>query len=183
MEAETSTWKSIRGTRRNWSEHEVIEASRLLLECLPKETRTFLATDAWQGGPIVTVSDPILWRIKLVDLKKNKIILKAMLTLYADTIPSAFFFADVFLAADAACNGRLLLNIPTPGAKLVQKQEMALKEGGKLKKCIQHLRLLWRDNGHRCASPDPDIAELKTLLRRAPTRSESGMSVSMSVLG
>jgi hypothetical protein len=99
--------------------------------------------------------------VKECDLKVNFVWLKEVVLRYSDRIPSAYFLADCILQLDTQLEGCLLL----PSGQST-KCSLALGEGGRIKKCMQYLRGLFRD------TPDSahlaEVLTLKKLLTKPP---------------
>ena len=161
MEAEElQGWKSCRGNRAVWARDEVTTVAMLLKDALPEKAVSLLAEKKWRGGPLLMMKDKISWRTEALDVKTNAVLLQVLAKRYQNNIPSSFFLTDVFMQLDADLNNALLL----PYGTLTTKLEVALSEAGKFKKCMQHLRAMFRDTGYKPVSHCPIIRNLKSLL-------------------
>lgn len=130
-----------------------------LKNSLPFSVSAIFNDVEWCGGPILQLENEVC-RPGASDILVNYHFLRPFVARFADTIPSGFFAADVFIYADWLYNGNLLKS--PDGSQ--DKKTMASVEGGKLKRLMGALRFLWRssafpealrlcplcDEGHHC---------------------------------
>ena len=109
--------------------------------------------------------DSVAWSVSESDIVTNLPLVEAVAEVYGHKVPSGFFLADVLLRLDELLAGRLL--IPRE-SRFETRQSMALCEGGKWKKLVQHLRQLWRDHPHGARTEE--VARLKALLVKKEAR-------------
>ena len=172
MASEHDGWRSVRGGKACWKQEEVTILADAFYEALPESAKTLLARSSWKGGPLISLVDKATWTVRERDLQNNMLWIREVARRYRDRVPSAFFLADCILQLDGRFDNKLLLVTQ----KDETRQSLALADAGRLKKCLQYLRCLFRDapEGARI----PQIAELKTFLRKRPRdEDEAGVQV------
>lgn len=132
-------WKSLRGARVTWRQDDVKAAAQALHDATPQSCKALLGSPNWKGGALLAIKD-VDWNVKECDLKANFTLLKAAVEMFPSCIPSAFFWADVFLELNGMLHGRLF------PAQSRATADLALEEAGKMKKLMSKLRTLWRDS-------------------------------------
>ena len=92
----------------------------------------------------------------------NEPYLAAIVKRFGTKVPSAFFLADVFAELEALLRTPVLKRPAEPELK---KEQIALQEGGKLKKLLSYLMGLYR--GSATAAKKPAVARLKQMIASA----------------
>ena len=112
-----------------------------LKNSLPLAVKAIFQDPEWCGGPILQVDSEVS-RPGSDDVLVNFHFVKPFVARFAETIPSGFFCADVFLYADRLFNGNML---KMPDGQQ-DKKTLAAVEGAKMKRLMGALRYLWRSS-------------------------------------
>eukprot|EP00969_Alexandrium_andersonii_P141541 6258938-Alexandrium_andersonii.AAC.1 len=118
-----------------------MRASRQLVDGLPEVAKKLMVS-GWEGGSFIAISctPSGLMAPNAQDVNNAHLFLKPFVSAYPHKIPSGYMIADVLLQANESLSNRLL--IPRGPGQTVS--ELALQEGGKIKKLLGHLRYLFR---------------------------------------
>ena len=126
-------WSPIDPRRATWSKPDASKCARCAWESLPEEEKYALLNT--NSGILRLATD----RVTRLDVQRYMAWVQSVLAHDGTKVMSVNFYADVFLAADAAVDGR-----PLGGATLDAKRLRALKEGSVLKSIVQYQRQLLR---------------------------------------
>ena len=103
------------------------------------------------------------------DIANNYVFVKGILTAYKAKVPSVYFIADVLLLLDKKNEGKLLKPVMPKDKMLTEtettqsKQQLALREAGKLKKVMGYLRYLYRNS--QTTAKNKKVRDLKLMLQ------------------
>jgi hypothetical protein len=168
-------FKSLR-SKATWTKETVCKVVDNMEQFIGEDACALIKSGKYAPGPVVKIGagagseDDLELSVSQADCKAHYVLLKPVLQHFKDRVPSGFFLGDAFLELDQRLAGQLLKPYPTNAAK---REVRALQEGGKLKKLIQYLRLLFRASD---VSRDPVILELKALLAHKPKKIRHGNS-------
>ena len=136
---------------------------------LPARTKMLVTESRFVGGQVISLEDQTGWAVRVGDLKAHHAFLRPLVKEFPSTVPSGFLCADVLLELNRMFDDKLFVPIEDD-----TKDEMALANGGKLKKMVGALRNLYR---HAKAGKDDIISELKGYLMPSPKGKKDTIAV------
>ena len=165
---EPPSWKSLRKRKHDdWSFAEVQACAAGMKDELPSQLRQIVEDPQYVGGTLIALINPpkVTWR----DVKKNRVFIKPVVKRFQHSSPAPLLCADILLALHRMFNCKLF-KIPDNLKNRMTVELMAQQEGHKLSSLVGHLRYMCRqqlrDDGQLLGTRDPDVAELKALVKK-----------------
>ena len=164
-----------------WKYKDVLQAAIGMAKNLPTPAQAMLFAEKFPAcGSVIVMSDKNLGVPGSKDLSNNFHFVYPMTAMFPHKVPTAYFFADAFVALDDLLDGNLLKgtldkNKDDAAAVREQKMVLAFQEGTKLKHILAYARYLSR--GRNTASGNPRVQRVKELIKRPD---EVGASVSLA---
>ena len=165
---EPPSWKSLRKRKHDdWSFAEVQACAACMKDELPSQLRQIVEDPQYVGGTLIALINPpkVTWR----DVKKNRVFIKPVVKRFQHSSPAPLLCADILLALHRMFNCKLF-KIPDNLKNRMTVELMAQQEGRKLSSLVGHLRYMCRqqlrDDGQLLGTRDPDVAELKALVKK-----------------
>lgn len=131
-------WRSTRGRHSiQWGAEQVREVAGAWHAALPPAVLARVRSASWDGSAAIVSLQSPSQQPRTGDIEANALWLRPILHTNPNSVPSAFYIADCFVALDQLLHGALFQG------KNIQRR--ALDEGSKLKTVLQALRRRWRD--------------------------------------
>ena len=164
---EPPSWKSLRKRKHDdWGFDEVQACAAAMKDELPLQLHQIVEDPQYVGGTLIALINPpkVTWR----DVK-NRVFIKPVVKRFQHSSPAPLLRADILLALHRMFNCKLF-KIPDNLKNRMTVELMAQQEGHKLSSLVGHLRYMCRqqlrDDGQLLGTRDPDVAELKALVKK-----------------
>jgi hypothetical protein len=133
------SWKTCKRGKVSWTEAEALRVGEIFYNELPPTAREMILNGTFNGDELVTLQQPLALPSRR-ELEENFVFVVAMCRSFPDRIGSAYLVADALIYINKRYfSGKLLRS-----SEDLNTVAVAVREGYKLKRCLQAARNLWR---------------------------------------